>query len=86
MSDPDATDEILNGPQDGVHPFARAMADFLLESGNRTRRPSIIVPFMRSANAKYKQDTDLLMGYVDGSTFIRFDCSTVRGIPDADLG
>ncbi|EKM50262.1 uncharacterized protein PHACADRAFT_213993 [Phanerochaete carnosa HHB-10118-sp] len=49
----------------GVHPFARAMTDFLIESGKRARRPAIVAPFMRSTNAKYQQDIDVLMSFVD---------------------
>ncbi|GJE90389.1 bifunctional P-450/NADPH-P450 reductase [Phanerochaete sordida] len=48
-----------------VHPFARAMSDFLLESGARARRPALVAPFMRGTNAKYQQDIDVLMGFVD---------------------
>ena len=54
--------------QEGVHPFARAMADFLHECGNRALRPGIVQPFMRGANSKYEEDLKVLTGYVNDST------------------
>ncbi|EKM50288.1 uncharacterized protein PHACADRAFT_153757 [Phanerochaete carnosa HHB-10118-sp] len=52
---------------EGIHPFARAMSDFLLESGNRALRPGVIQPFMRGTNSKYEEDIKIMQGYVDDS-------------------
>ena len=58
---------LLTARQEGLHPFAAAMTDFLKESGARALRPSIAKPFMRTANAKYEEDIQSLMKYVDDS-------------------
>ncbi|EKM50238.1 uncharacterized protein PHACADRAFT_153718 [Phanerochaete carnosa HHB-10118-sp] len=50
---------------EGVHPFARAMADFLFESGNRALRPGIVQPFMRGTNSKYEEDNKIMQNYVN---------------------
>ena len=51
-----------------MHPFARAMADFLIESGNRALRPGIVQPFLRGTNSKYEEDVKVMSKYVDDST------------------
>lgn len=43
-----------------MHPFVDAMTGFLLESGARAQRPAIASYFMRSAQAKYDADINLL--------------------------
>ncbi|KAF7900145.1 hypothetical protein EAF00_004481 [Botryotinia globosa] len=43
-----------------MHPFVDAMTGFLLESGARAQRPAIANYFMRSAQAKYDADINLL--------------------------
>ncbi|QSZ36198.1 hypothetical protein DSL72_007324 [Monilinia vaccinii-corymbosi] len=43
-----------------MHPFVHAMRDFLTESGARASRPAIANYFMRSAQAKYDADIELL--------------------------
>lgn len=43
-----------------MHPFVDAMTGFLLESGARAARPAIANYFMRSAQAKYDSDIELL--------------------------
>ncbi|KAI0085847.1 cytochrome P450 [Irpex rosettiformis] len=50
---------------DGLHPFARAMADFLTESGSRSMRPSIVQGMMRTTNAKYEADKNVMLNYVN---------------------
>nr|BAL05197.1 cytochrome P450 [Phanerodontia chrysosporium] len=50
---------------EGVHPFARAMADFLVESGNRALRPGIVQPLMRATNSKYEENIKTMQKYVD---------------------
>ena len=45
------------------------MSDFLKESGSRARRLPFTGPFMRSANAKYEADIQVLAKYVDDSKF-----------------
>ncbi|GJE90374.1 bifunctional P-450/NADPH-P450 reductase [Phanerochaete sordida] len=50
---------------EGMHPFARAMADFLIESGNRALRPGIVQPFLRGTNSKYEEDVKVMSKYVD---------------------
>jgi cytochrome P450/NADPH-cytochrome P450 reductase len=43
-----------------MHPFVDAMVGLLQESGARARRPGMVNYFMRSAQAKYDSDIDLL--------------------------
>lgn len=43
------------------------MADFLKESGERARRLPFTGPFMRTANAKYEADKEVLAKYVNDS-------------------
>ncbi|KAK7748645.1 hypothetical protein SLS53_000666 [Cytospora paraplurivora] len=45
---------------DEMHPFVEAMADFLVESGNRTRRPPFSSVFYREADRKYDEDIVVL--------------------------
>jgi cytochrome P450/NADPH-cytochrome P450 reductase len=45
---------------DELHPFIEAMGDFLVESGNRSRRPPFTSIFYRSVDEKYNQDIELL--------------------------
>ena len=51
--------------QEGLHPFARALADFLYESNARSLRPGLVKPFMRGTNAKYEEDMNVMMKYMD---------------------
>lgn len=46
--------------RDHMHPFIDAMADFLVESGNRARRPAIAQMFYRNAQLKYDADIELM--------------------------
>ncbi|KAI0690214.1 cytochrome P450 [Cytidiella melzeri] len=55
---PHMTDNLL---QEGVHPFAQSMADFLVESGNRSKRPGIVKSMMVSTNAKYEADKNVML-------------------------
>lgn len=44
-----------------MHPFIKAMGDFLSESGNRNRRPAFAPNFFyRAANEKYEKDIDIM--------------------------
>ncbi|KAF4306958.1 Cytochrome P450 [Botryosphaeria dothidea] len=43
-----------------MHPFVQAMVDFLVESGNRARRPAIAQSFYRAAQYKYETDISIL--------------------------
>jgi len=43
-----------------MHPFVKAMGEFLQESGNRARRPALANYFMRSAQQKYDSDIALM--------------------------
>lgn len=43
-----------------MHPFVQAMVDFLVESGDRSRRPAIAQSFYRAAQAKYDADISIL--------------------------
>ncbi|EKG19175.1 Cytochrome P450 [Macrophomina phaseolina MS6] len=43
-----------------MHPFVQAMVDFLVESGNRSRRPAIAQSFYRAAQYKYEADISIL--------------------------
>ncbi|TBU21982.1 fatty acid hydroxylase [Dichomitus squalens] len=47
------------------HPFADAMADFLIESGRRASRPSIVQAIMSGTNAKYEDDIRIMNELVD---------------------
>ena len=53
--------------QEEPHPFATAMADFLIESGRRSSRPSLIQAMMSGANAKYEEDKRTLNALVEES-------------------
>jgi cytochrome P450 / NADPH-cytochrome P450 reductase len=46
--------------REDMHPFLRAMADFLVESGNRSRRPAFTDMFYRQANKKYWEDIEVM--------------------------
>ena len=43
-----------------LHPFVKAMQEVLLEAGRRASRPSLVKPFMRSADQKYAADIEVL--------------------------
>lgn len=45
---------------DQLHPFVTAMVDFLVESGNRSRRTAIQQYFMRDAQYRYDNDINLM--------------------------
>ncbi|KAI0823976.1 bifunctional P-450/NADPH-P450 reductase [Trametes gibbosa] len=42
--------------REDLPPFAHAMVDFLIESGKRANRPTIVQSLMTSTNAKYEED------------------------------
>ncbi|KAI0354817.1 fatty acid hydroxylase [Trametes cingulata] len=46
--------------REDLHPFAVAMADFLIESGRRSNRPTIIQSMMTGTNAKYEEDQRIM--------------------------
>ena len=50
-----------------MHPFVQAMSDFLLESGRRAKRFSIVNSLMRGSSAKYDEDQQIMMRYVNDS-------------------
>ncbi|KAI3395136.1 hypothetical protein diail_1751 [Diaporthe ilicicola] len=50
---------------DGMHPFIEAMGDFLVESGNKTRRPPYTSIFYREADRKYERDIETLRKTAD---------------------
>lgn len=43
----------------------QAMGDFLLESGYRANRPSIVTTLMRGSSAKYETDMNTMNNLVD---------------------
>jgi cytochrome P450 / NADPH-cytochrome P450 reductase len=43
-----------------MHPFIKAMGDFLIECGNRNRRPPFASFFFRKAEAKFWADIELM--------------------------
>ncbi|KAH8809612.1 fatty acid hydroxylase [Flagelloscypha sp. PMI_526] len=43
-------------------PFAKAMGDFLVEAGSRSRRPDIVSALMTGTTAKWMQDKELMLG------------------------
>ncbi|KAL1844507.1 hypothetical protein VTK73DRAFT_2395 [Phialemonium thermophilum] len=45
---------------DDLHPFIKAMGDFLTESDHRSRRPALLSPLYRQANQQYARDIELL--------------------------
>lgn len=49
---------------DEMHPFIEAMGGFLVESGNRSRRPFPAM-FYREADRKYQQDIDIMRKTAD---------------------
>ena len=53
--------------QEEPHPFATAMADFLIESGRRSARPSLVQAMMSGSNAKYEEDKRTLNALVEES-------------------
>ena len=53
--------------QEEPHPFATAMADFLIECGRRARRPYLVQALMSDTNAKYEEDQRILTSLVDES-------------------
>lgn len=50
---------------DEMHPFIEAMGDFLVESGNKTRRPPYTSIFYREADRKYERDIEILRKTAD---------------------
>jgi hypothetical protein len=56
--------------QDGLHPFAKSMSDFLYESGNRSKRPGIVQTMMVGTNAKYENDKNVMLAYVNDSMYL----------------
>ena len=53
--------------QEEPHPFATAMTDFLIESGRRSARPSLVQAMMTGTNAKYEEDQRIMNSLVDQS-------------------
>jgi len=51
---------------DELHPFIRAMGDYLVEAGNRGRRPPFTSFLFRSAERKYWEDIGVLRDVADG--------------------
>ena len=56
------------------HPFVTAMVDFLLESGHRASRLSLVQAVMTSATAKYEQDIKIMSDLANES-----ECRVVIG-------
>ncbi|KAK9327395.1 cytochrome P450 [Lipomyces starkeyi] len=50
---------------DELHPFVQAMGEFLVDSGNRNRRPSLPSMFYSKSDKKYFSDIDLLRKTAD---------------------
>ncbi len=50
---------------DELHPFIRAMGDFLVESGNRSRRPPLPSLLYRAVDQKYQDDIEVLRQTAD---------------------
>ncbi|THH27701.1 hypothetical protein EUX98_g6479 [Antrodiella citrinella] len=50
---------------DELHPFAKAMTDFLAESGRRSLRPAIMNSVLLSSSAKYQQDQNTMFELVN---------------------
>ncbi len=50
-----------------MHPFIEAMSDFLVESGRRAYRPSMVNSLMWGASAKYEESQKIMMRYIDKS-------------------
>ena len=48
-----------------MHPFAKALGDFLYESNARAMRPGLVKPFMRGTNAKYEEDMNVMLKYMN---------------------
>ena len=59
--------EHLTQPE--LHPFIKAMGDFLLESGRRAQRPGLVNTLMRGSANKYQEDIQTLMSLVDKSKY-----------------
>ncbi len=51
--------------RDDLHPFVRAMGDFLTESGARARRPPLSSIFYRKVDQKYAADIEVLRKTAD---------------------
>ncbi|CAK7204228.1 hypothetical protein SEUCBS139899_006982 [Sporothrix eucalyptigena] len=49
-----------------MHPFIRAMGGFLVESGNRSRRPPLPSMFYKSADQQYEADIATMRAVSDG--------------------
>jgi cytochrome P450/NADPH-cytochrome P450 reductase len=53
-----------------MDPFIQAMARFLIECGNRTRRPGFVQNYLsRSANAQYEEDMKIMLDLTNESMF-----------------
>ena len=46
------------------------MADFLIESGRRANRPSLVQALMPGVNAKYEEDQRIMGELVEESTWL----------------
>ncbi|KZT53966.1 cytochrome P450 [Calocera cornea HHB12733] len=51
--------------QEGLPPFVKAMAGFLLESGRRSQMPNVVQGFLRKENAQYEADMKLMVDLCD---------------------
>lgn len=49
-----------------MHPFIQAMGGFLVESGNRSRRPPLPAMFYKAADQKYAEDIATMRSVADG--------------------
>lgn len=63
---------------DEMHPFVEAMGDFLVESGNRTRRPPFTSIFYREVDRKYELDIEVLRKTADDVLIARKKTPTER--------
>ena len=61
-----------SGAQDSDPPFVKAMGDFLIESGLRAFRPSLVTNMM-GYNTKYEQDIHTMADLANKSL-----CSTLK--------
>ena len=58
--------------RDEMHPFIKAMGDFLVEAGNRNRRPAFAPNFLyRAANDKFYADIDIMRKTADEVVAVR---------------
>ena len=45
------------------------MSEFLVESGLRGKRPTIVNSLMHGTNAKYEENMNIMLGYVNEGEF-----------------